>query len=354
MELEVDVRKEFSGFKNELTLSFRGQRLGIFGPSGSGKSTLVALLAGLIAPDRGTIRLDGELLFDSGGQINLRPEERGIGIVFQRPHLFPHLSVRGNLLYGLKRLARRRGRHDIDMTTLCEILKIDDLLARGVGKLSGGEKQRVAIGRAVLSHPRLLLLDEPLSALDDGLRYQIIPYLLEVCETFAIPFLFITHSLVEMRLMTEQVAVLENGQVVGRSTVEELARQRMSFSPVGYVNLLRLKECRPAGGLFHYRWGQGELLLSTGCRESGEGLFELSSREIMLCKRHPTAVSARNLLACRVTERFAVGNMVGVELDCGGEKLIVEVVEQAAEELEVQPGCQLYAAIKATAFRRLS
>lgn len=350
MDLQVNVNKRFPRFSCEFGLDFAGQRLGLFGESGSGKSTLVAMLAGLLPPDSGTIVLDGQALYDSGGKINLPPEERGIAIVFQRPHLFPHLSVRGNLLYGHKRLGR--GRQTIDLARLCAILKIDDLLERGVNRLSGGEKQRVAIGRAVLSRPRLLLMDEPLSALDDGLRYQIIPYLRGVCEAFAIPFLFISHSLVEMRLMTEQVAVVEGGRVTGRSTVEALARQRMADSPVGYVNLLSLAGCRAADGLFRYRWGKSELLLTTDCTEAGGGLCELSSRDIILCKRHPEAVSARNLLSCTVLDTFAAGNMVGVELDCGGERLIAEVVAQAAGELDIRPGASLYAAIKASAFRR--
>ena len=351
MDLQVKASKQFPRFHSEFDLSFTGERLGVFGASGSGKSTLVAMLAGLLPPDAGAITLDGISLFDSERHINLRPEERAIAIVFQRPHLFPHLSVRGNLLYGHKRLARQRD--SIDMAALCDILKIGALLDRGVNRLSGGEKQRVAIGRAVLSHPRLLLMDEPLSALDDGLRYQIIPYLRGVCEAFGIPFLFISHSLVEMRLMTEQVAVVEEGRVTGRSTVEELARQRMRHSPVGYVNLLRLGACREEEGLFRYRWGKGELLLTTGSGDADGGLCELSSRDIILCKRHPEAVSVRNLLLCTVTETFSSGNMVGVELDCDGERLIAEVVLPAAAELDIHPGAPFYAAIKASAFRRL-
>ncbi len=351
MDLQVSVSKRFPRLACEFAFSFSGERLGLFGASGSGKSTLVAMLAGLLTPDSGTISLDGEPFFASSRKINRPPEERGVAIVFQRPHLFPHLSVRGNLLYGHKRLAR--GRPAIDMAMLCAILKLDGLLERGVNRLSGGEKQRVAIGRAVLSHPRLLLMDEPLSALDDGLRYQIIPYLLGVCETFRIPFLFISHSLVEMQLMTEQVAVVEGGRVTGRCTVEELARQRMRHSPLGYVNLLRLSGCRAEQGLFRYPWGRGELLLTSEGASGGEGLFELSSREIILCKLHPQAVSARNLLPCTVVATFAAGNMVGVELECGGERLIAEVVAQAVAELDIRPGCELFAAVKASAFRRL-
>lgn len=234
MNLQVNVSKRFPRFHCEFEFSFIGERLGVFGDSGSGKSTLVSMLAGLIPPDAGTIILNGQPYYDSGRKINMRPEKRGIAIVFQRPHLFPHLTVRGNLLYGYKRLARKR--QSIDMTALCEILKIRELLDRGVNRLSGGERQRVAIGRAVLSHPQLLLMDEPLSALDDRLRYQIIQYLRGVCDAFAIPFLFISHSLVEMRLMTEHVAVVEDGRVTGRSTVEELAKHHIALpllSPAG-------------------------------------------------------------------------------------------------------------------------
>ena len=174
VELRVAVRKSYGTFLLDADFTLKGERIGIFGPSGSGKSTLVSLIAGLHHPDRGLIMLDGETLFDSGQKIDVHAERRRISMVFQRPHLFPHLSVKGNLLYGYKRCAHRH--RNITLDGVVEVLGIGNLLERGVKNLSGGEKQRVAIGRAVLSNPRLLVMDEPLSALDDTLKFQIIPF----------------------------------------------------------------------------------------------------------------------------------------------------------------------------------
>ena len=237
MELSVTVQKRFGAFLLDVDFAVQGEGIGVFGPSGGGKSTLVGLIAGLIKPDEGAITLDGETLFDSSAGVNVRTENRRMGMVFQRPSLFPHLSVKGNLLYGYKRSAPENRKIGFD--AVVEVLKIGSLLGRGVKHLSGGEKQRVALGRAVLGNPRLLLLDEPLSALDDSLKFQIIPFLKNVCETFTIPYLFISHSLPEMRIMTDQVLHVHGGRVVEKTTAEDIMRARIGRDREGHVNLLQ-------------------------------------------------------------------------------------------------------------------
>ena len=295
--------------------------------------------------------LDGETLFDSNTGVNVRTENRRMGMVFQRPSLFPHLSVKGNLLYGYRRCVPDNRKIGFD--AVVEVLKIGSLLDRGVKHLSGGEKQRVAIGRAVLGNPRLLLLDEPLSALDDSLKFQIVPFLKNVCEAFAVPYLFISHSLLEMRIMTDQVLNIIDGRVVEQTTAETLVRARMGGSMAGYMNLLRLSAPRTVDALYAYTWGDQQLLTSSGNHDP-EVLFELSSTDIILFKSHPEAISARNLLKCRVVSTFEAGNRIGVDLDCGGDgRLVAEVGRQAAEELGIRAGSEVYAAIKATAFRKL-
>ncbi len=350
MEIRVDVKKRFGNFDMDAEFSVAGERIGVFGESGSGKSTLVGLLAGLHEPDRGEIVLDGDCLFSSGDRINVSAERRHIAIVFQQPSLFPHLSVRSNLLYGYKR--RDVEHRSVGFEALVDALRLEGLLARGVNNLSGGEKQRVALGRAVLASPRLLLMDEPLSALGDGIKFQIIPFLRGVSERFGIPFLFISHSLVEMQMMADKVLVVAGGRITEQTTTDALARARMGSSPIGYINLLRLASARRIDGLFAYKWGREELLISAGSDEP-EGIFELSSKDIILFKRHPEAISARNLLKCTVANTFPAGNRIGTELVCGDEKLVAEMTNQAATELEMKEGCEIFAAIKASAFRRL-
>ena len=350
MDLRMTVHKSYGPFCLDADFSVQGERIGIFGESGSGKSTLIGMLAGLVEPDDGTISLDGETLYSRTGGVAIPAERRRVAMVFQQPSLFPHLSVRANLLYGYKRCAPQHRR--VEFEPLVRVLKLEDLLDRGVANLSGGEQQRVAIGRAVLASPRLLIMDEPLSALDDDLKFQIIPYLNGVCGQFGIPFLFISHSLLEMRLMTDRVLEFAKGRLVEQGSADELARRRMGRSQVGYINLFRLGRPLAKNGLHSFAWGGGELLLSAPPKGE-EGLYELSSRDIILFKQHPEAISARNLLPCRVLATFESGSKTGVELACGDDRLIAEVVHEAAVELGIRPGVELHAAIKASAFRPL-
>lgn len=350
MNLSMSVKKNFGAFTLATDFTVSGDRVGIFGVSGSGKSTLVSMLSGLLQPDSGEIVLDGECLFSSVRRLNVRPEKRRIAMVFQQHSLFPHLNVRNNLLYGFKRCAP--GHRGIDFDALVRELNLEEILGRGVGNLSGGEMQRVALGRAILANPRLLLMDEPLSALDDSLRFQIIPYLKSVSEHFGIPYLFISHSLIEMRLMTDSALVFEKGTMVEQVGSEQLARNRMGQNQAGYINLLELGPPSESAGLFAYPWGAGQLLLSAGS-ERDKSIAELSSKEIILFKQHPEAISARNLLECSVRSLFSSGRKIGVELECAGNTLIAEVVQDAVNELNITPGSSLYAAVKASAFRIL-
>ena len=350
MKFHIDLQKQLGKFFVQVNAEVSGERIGIFGASGSGKSTLVHFISGLLQPDRGEIFLDEECLFSTRKGINISPENRRIAIVFQRPMLFPHLSVKTNLLYGYKRCHSENRR--IKPEILIDLLKLQPLLKRGVENLSGGEKQRVALGRAILTSPRLLLMDEPLSALDDTLRFQIIPYLMSVSEEFLIPYMFISHSLIEMQLMTEQVLVLNNGRLVQQTTPEGLARNSMAKSHNGYMNLLRLTRPVYQNGLFSYSWGENTLLVSDG-QIHETALFELSSREIILFKKHPEAISARNLLQGNVVEMFNSDGRVGIVLSVQGEKLVAEIVQSAADELNITPGSTIFAAVKASSFRRL-
>lgn len=294
--------------------------------------------------------MNDECLFSTTKGINLSPERRRIAIVFQQAMLFPHLSVKANLLYGYRR-CRTENRH-IKPETLIALLKLQPLMQRGVNNLSGGEKQRVALGRAVLANPRLLLMDEPLSALDDTLRFQIIPYLKSVSEEFAIPYLFISHSILEMQLMADRILVLKKGSIAETTTPDQLARNCMAHNPKGYLNLLHLADPVLHKGLYAYPWGHNTLLISDG-EPSGTSLFELSSRDIILFKQHPEAISARNLLKCTVSELFRSDGRVGVVLLSNGEKFVAEIVRSAAEDLNITAGSTLFAAIKASSFRRL-
>jgi molybdate transport system ATP-binding protein len=199
------------------------------GPSGSGKTTILSVIAGLRTPQRGKIQLGEVALFDSSKGINLPPESRRIGYVFQDHLLFPHLRVRENLLYGRRR--RRRDAQSIDFSRVVEVLELGALLARLPQTLSGGQKRRVALGRALLSGPRLLLLDEPLTALDEGLKGRILDYIELVLREWNVPMLYVTHDAGELERMAEQVVWLQGGRVVEGESVRDPSMHKPDAQP---------------------------------------------------------------------------------------------------------------------------
>ena len=184
---------------------------GVFGPSGCGKSTLLALLAGLLKPQRGTLAFDGRVLADASADVFVPAWQRHFGLVFQDGQLFPHLSVRSNLLYGYRQLAPNERHFELD--TVTNLLEIEPLLKRRPGNLSGGERQRVALGRALLYSPRLLLMDEPLSSLDERLKQQILPFLKRVKEETKIPMIYVSHSRAEVDFLADRILLMNDGKL---------------------------------------------------------------------------------------------------------------------------------------------
>src|SRR5712692_7959779 len=204
-----------SGFQLDATFSMDQPVTAICGPSGSGKTSILSIIAGLRRPDQGTIRLGKRLLEDRSAGIHVAPEKRRIGYVFQDQLLFPHLSVRRNLLYGWKR--RPRGTESVDFHRVGEVLELQELIDRYPYTLSGGQRQRVALGRALLSAPELLLLDEPLVSLDAPLKERVLDYVEQVLKEWHIPTLYVTHDMRDVKRLAQQVIVLEQGQVVGKA-----------------------------------------------------------------------------------------------------------------------------------------
>ncbi len=220
--LELDLAYRRGDFAMEISMKLGERVCAVFGPSGSGKTSLLDMVAGLRRPDRGRILLDGEPLFDSSMGIDLRPEQRHLGYLFQDGALFPHLSVKGNLRYGLK----RRGGEGPEFDEVVATLGLEDLLERRPERLSGGEKQRVALGRALLSAPRLLMLDEPLASLDDELKRRILPFLSRIVSAFDVPMLYVSHSSAELRSLAERVILLEKGRISGEGDPAALFLER--------------------------------------------------------------------------------------------------------------------------------
>ena len=219
--ISVDVAKRLGEFSLEARFETATGVTAVFGPSGSGKTTLVNMIAGLIAPDRGRIAIDDAVLFDSTAGIDVPVHRRNIGYVFQEGRLFPHLSIAANLDYG--RRMRAIARDPAEADRIVRLLDIGHLLDRRPGRISGGERQRVAVGRALLMRPRLLLLDEPLASLDVARKREILPYLERLRDEAGVPMIYVSHQAAEVRSIATSVVRIVGGRVAGVGGMEQLA-----------------------------------------------------------------------------------------------------------------------------------
>jgi molybdate transport system ATP-binding protein len=209
--LEVSLQKQWPGFSLDVAFRAEGGATVLFGPSGSGKTLIVKAVAGLGRPDHGCIALGERVLLDTKAGTNLPPEERRVGVVFQEPRLFPHMSVERNLLYGWRLLARNV-RPEVDR--IIALLGLDHLLKRRPNRLSGGEKQRVAIGRALLAAPELLIMDEPLANLDQARKDEILPFLARLKSEARIPILYVTHARAEADVLADRIVHISDGAIL--------------------------------------------------------------------------------------------------------------------------------------------
>jgi molybdate transport system ATP-binding protein len=355
--IEIDVEKRLGAFT--LAARFTAPAEGItalFGRSGAGKTTLVNMLAGLVRPDRGRIAVSGEVLFSSDERIDLPPERRRLGYVFQEGRLFPHYSVRGNLGYGRRRGAARAAP---GLDAVARLLGLEPLLDRRVGDLSGGEKQRVAIGRALLAEPRLLLMDEPLASLDAPRKAEILPFIERLRGELGIPVIYVSHSMDEILRLADTLVLMAEGRIAAVGSVEELT-SRLDLRPLtgryeagsviravvaGQDISFGLTELAFAGG--RLRVAHVPLPLGTPVRA------RIRARDVALALERPTGISIRNILAARVVEIVQRGPLADVRLDIGASSepvaLWSRVTARAVRELDLAVGRHLYALIKTVA-----
>ena len=224
--IDVDVARRIGSFALDVKFSVDAPVAGLFGPSGSGKTSIVNMLAGVAKPDRGMIRINGELLFDSASGIDVRPQHRRVGYVFQDALLFPHLDVKANLTYGQR--LRPPSQRVIDEQHVVELLGLQSLLGRRPRTLSGGEKQRVAIGRALLAQPRILLMDEPLASLDAPRKVEILDYIERLRDDLRIPIIYVSHSAAEVKRLADTVVLLSEGKCIAVGDADALMRQPLT------------------------------------------------------------------------------------------------------------------------------
>ena len=348
--LEFGLRSSFGDFALECEARFGDGVTAIFGPSGSGKSTLLNSIAGLVRPDVGEIRFRGEALYSSNEGINVPPEIRRFGYVFQDSALFPHMSVSDNIHYGYKLTPREDRR--IEPSQVVELLQLKRLLDRGVSNLSGGERQRVALARALAISPRLLLLDEPLASLDGGLRGVILGYLKRIRHELDIPMIYVSHSISEVMALADNALVLKDGKVVafGQPSEALVMPEVSAFAQFDTLeNFLDgvVGKRYDDEDLAELEVGNASLLAVGVKRNEGESLtVSIRAGDIIVSRQIPPQTSARNAIRATVSEIHAVDSRVLVYADIG-TRVVVEITPNSLEALGLREGTEIYLIIKA-------
>ncbi|SLN34131.1 molybdenum ABC transporter ATP-binding protein [Roseisalinus antarcticus] len=352
MTLSVTLSHAFPGFTLDAAFEAPAGITVLFGRSGSGKTTVANAVAGLLRPDAGRIALDDVVLSDSARGVWLPPHRRRLGYIFQEGRLFPHLTVRQNLTYG-RRFAPRGQRSD-RVGHVVEMLGIGPLLDRRPGALSGGEKQRVGIGRALLASPRLILADEPLAALDDARKAEVLPYFERLRDEVAVPILYVSHSVAEVARLATSVVVLEDGQVVRHGSVRDVLGDS-SVTPLGAREAGALIEARvvahAADGLTELRAGDISLFLPRIAHPPGSAVrLRIAAHDVTLSTVAPVGQSALNILPGHVTGiRPGDGPGAIVSLDTSAGTILARITRRSVATLGLDAGMPCHAIVKSVA-----
>jgi molybdate transport system ATP-binding protein len=359
MTLAIDIRHRLGNFQLDARFETGSGLIALFGRSGSGKTSIINIIAGLVRPAEGSVRVEDTVLVDTANGIFVPRHRRRIGYVFQEGRLFPHLTVRQNLLYGRWFAPKTERRDDLDRVV--DLLGIGALLERRPGRLSGGEKQRVAIGRALLCDPRLLLMDEPLASLDEARKAEILPYIERLRDQSRVPIVYVSHSVAEVARLASTVVLLSEGKVAAIGPTADVMQRLDLFPLTGraeagaiieatveqHDEAFALTELRSRAGL----WKLPRLEAPVGTRLR----LRVRARDVMLAKSVPTDLSALNVLPGTVADVGARdGPIVEVRLDCNGEALIARLTRYSVERLGLAPGEPVFALVKSVALDRRS
>jgi molybdate transport system ATP-binding protein len=357
--LEVDLEHRLGGFA--LDIHFRaGPGLTVlFGRSGAGKTSIVNAIAGLYRPQQARIAVAGEVLTDTARGIAVPVHRRRIGYVFQEGRLFPHLTVRRNLLFG--RWFARRARHAARFDEVVGLLALEAVLDRRPGRLSGGEKQRVAVGRALLANPRLLLMDEPLASLDAARKDEILPYIERLRDEAGLPIVYVSHSIAEVVRLADTIVLVADGRVRAVGPVAEVMGRAELQPLAGAAEAGAVLDAHVAGherdwALTRLEGKFGRLVVPFLDLPPGAPLrVRILARDVILATLPPPGISALNVLRATVAALVpSQGAAVEVELRAGGERLLARVTRRSAEALALAPGRPVFAVIKTVAIDRRS
>ncbi len=355
MSLDLDIRLPLARFTLEVTARLEGASVAVMGRSGSGKTSLLEALAGLRRGARGRVVVGGRVLLDSAAREDVPPERRRMGYVPQDALLFPHLTAAQNVRFGAR--PGRASRVD----EAVELLELAPLLHRYPATLSGGEKQRVALARALATDPALLLLDEPLAALDVALKERVLPYLLRVRDEARVPMVYVTHQLGEARVLAREALLLEQGRVRAAGPAAEVlgaaARGLLAAEGEGEENILEGTLERPDGGGLRLRVRDGLALWVPEAPELAAGTraaYAVPAADILLAVQPLTGISARNVMTGTVldVEPRQEGEDVAT-VEVAGVRWVVWLTSASVRELGVVPGATVSLAVKTSACRRL-
>jgi molybdate transport system ATP-binding protein len=354
MTIEVDVSHRLGVFALEVRFTSQGRLTAFFGQSGSGKTSLVNVIGGLIRPDRGRIAVDGTTLVDTASGIFVPTHRRRVGYVFQEGRLFPHFTVHQNLMFG--RWFRPPQERKVQLETVLDLLGIGHLLQRRPGALSGGEKQRVAIGRALLASPRLLLMDEPLASLDDERKAEILPFIERLRDEANVPIIYVSHSLAEVSRLANSIVVLRNGRVAAVGDPAEVLSR---------TELVPQDALEEAGAVIEARISQHDAQFGLTMLQSKAGLLRapyldlpvgtivrvrIRARDVMIANAPPVGLSALNVLPGKVIELSkSAENLVEVYIDCNGVRLGARLTRKSVETLGLTSELPVYAILKSVA-----
>ncbi len=351
--IRVAIQKKLGAFTLDVSFDSGAGVTALYGVSGAGKTSIVNAIAGLMRPDAGRIELDGVTVFDSTTRIFLPPERRGIGYVFQEDRLFPHLSVRRNLTYGRRRPGENLPQPSFD--SVVDLLGLAPLLERLPHRLSGGEKQRVAIGRAVLSRPRLLLMDEPLANLDTARRGEILPFLERLCRDLSLPIVYVSHAIEEITRLADTLIVLDRGTVVAAGPVPAITA-RLDLSPLidrgdaGTVLVGTIESHDTRYHLTTVAFDGGRLVVPAVGGPVGAALrLRIQARDVAIATSVPTGISTLNCLPGVISE-LGTGRQAHRDVQVNvGVPILARLTQRSISELGLEPGRQVTVLIKSVA-----
>jgi molybdate transport system ATP-binding protein len=356
--VKLHCRIPLANFDLDVDANFESRITAIFGPSGSGKTTLLDAIAGLRPVSEGNIEIGGKVLFSSARRINLPSRHRGVGYVPQEGALFPHLSVRGNIFFGAERPGHGDSK-ELNIGHVLEVLEISHLLMRAVTKISGGEAQRVALARAILSRPNLLLLDEPLAALDIGLKERILPYLARVRDEFGIPMIYVTHNVTEVLTLADWVLVIRDGCLIAQGAPKETLTSGRAIREIPDEQLenvfkATLIESDKAAGRSRVRLASGTELFIPYLTQPERAAIQIrvSADDILIATQRPEGISAGNIVPGIVRAVDMIDDQALIKVDAG-EDFWVRVTSGAVARLALSAGAAAFLVIKTRSFRVL-